>query len=347
MPVRTPRAFIIVGGTSLNCLSVEVSLSKTHKSDTFHTTIPFGALPPGMDENWWSVQNDISVQVQIQTDEFSGAVQLFDGKVDQVGHNFANRILTVQGRDKSAALHDTKTTEKFSNQPPEEVVKAICARHGITADVDQTSVRAGKTFQLDYASMAHRLPEWTMITKLADHFGMNAYMTGGVLYFKPIDETLPVLNVTYQPPTELSYASGNFMRLTTTRNVILGRPVTVKVQSWNHKEKKAYSSEKTEPGEGDPLIYNYNEPSMTGDQVEKLADKRLAENTSHELNFSLDMPGDPSVTPRLDMQLSGTGTAYDQQHEIKTVEHSLSQDGGYRMTVSAKSKSKKRGGKGG
>ncbi|KAA0685996.1 hypothetical protein DTW90_34485 [Neorhizobium sp. P12A] len=343
MPVREPRAFIIVNGTSLNCETCDVNLSKTHKSDTFHCEIPFGALPPEMDENWWSVQGDISVQVQFQIDAISGPVQMFDGKVDQVGHDFYNRILTVQGRDKAAALIDSKSTEKFNNEPPDQVVKTIAGRHSIQVDADAVSAKAGKTFQIDYAKLTHRLSEWTVITKLADHFGMTAYMTGGILYFKPMDEELPVLDVTYVPPTDATYAQGNFMSLKTSRNVILGRPVHVKVQSWNHKEGKAYETEKTEPGAGDPLQYTYIEPGLTGDQVEKLAEKRLSENTSHELNFSLEMPGDPTVTPRFLMQLSGTGTAYDQQHDIQTVEHRMAQGDGYRMTISAKSKSKKRG----
>ncbi len=343
MTFRQPRAFVIVNGTTLNCISVDVSMSKTHKSDTFHCEIPFGALPSDMNEAWWSEQADISVQVQFQTDGTGGATQVFDGKVDRVGHNFDQRILSVQGRDKSAALIDSKSTEKFNNLSPDEIVKQIASRHGITVDAESVSSKGGKIYQIDYAKLTNRASEWTVITKLADLFGMTAYMTGGVLYWKPIGEQLPVLDIAYVPPTAASYANGNFMTLKTSRNLILGRPVKVKVQSWNHKEKKAYEHDAEESGVGDPLQYTYIEPGLTGDQTQKLAEKRLAENTSHELTFDLTMPGDPTVTPRYMMQLSGTGTAYDQQHEITSIEHSMSQQGGYRMTVSAKAKSKKRG----
>ncbi|OCJ12463.1 hypothetical protein A6U86_05420 [Rhizobium sp. AC27/96] len=343
MTLRQPRAFIIANGETLNCISVDVQMSKTHKSDTFHCEIPFGALPADMDEGWWSEQSDIAVQVQFQTDAISGAVQVFDGKVDKVGHNFDQRILSVQGRDKAAALIDSKSSEKFNNLTPDQIVKQIAGRHGINVDADSLPSKGGKIFQLDYAKLTNDESEWTVITQLADMNGMVAYMTGGILYFKAVDEQLPVLDVVYSPPTAASYASGNFMTLKTSRNVILGRPVNVKVQSWNHKEKKAYEYGASEPtGSGEPLNYNYEVPGLTGDQTQRLAEKRLAENTSHELMFDLTMPGDPTVTPRFDMRLSGTGTAYDQQHDITTIEHSMSQSGGYRMTVSAKSKSKKR-----
>lgn len=343
MTLRQPRAFIIVNGTTMNCTSVDVQMSKTHKSDTFHCEIPFGALPPEMDEAWWSEAGDVSVQVQFQTDDFSGATQVFDGKVDKVGHDFTQRILSVQGRDKAAALIDTKSSEKFNNQTPDQIVKQIAGRHGISVDADAVASRAGKIFQIDYAKLTGDETEWNVITQLADLSGMVAYITGGKLYFKPVDEQLPVLDVVYVPPTPESFTQGNFMTLKTSRNVILGRPVNVKVQSWNHKEGKAYESQASDPtGAGDPLNYNYELPGLTGDQAQKLAEKRLAENTSHELMFELTMPGDPTVTPRFMMQLSGTGTAYDQQHEITSIEHSMSQQGGYRMTVSAKAKSKKR-----
>lgn len=341
--LREPRAFIIANGTTLNCISVDVQMSKTHKSDTFHCEIPFGALPPEMDEVWWSEEGDVSVQVQFQLDAFSGSVQVFDGKVDKVGHDFAQRILSLQGRDKAAALIDSKSSEKFNNQTPDQIVKQIAGRHGITVDADAVTSKGGKIFQIDYAKVTNDEPEWTVITQLADMNGLVAYMTGGVLYFKPIDEQLPVLDVVYVPPTPASFANGNFMTLKTSRNLILGRPVNVKVQSWNHKEKKVYESQASDPtGSGEPLNYTYEPPGLTGDQAEKLAQKRLAENTSHELMFDLSMPGDPTVTPRFVMQLSGTGTAYDQQHEITSIDHSMSQSGGYRMTISAKAKSKKR-----
>ena len=343
MALRTPRAFVVVNGTAITPMSVDVSMSKTHKSDTFHCEIPFGALPAGMGEDFWSTANDISVQVQVETGALDGPVQIFDGKVDQVQHEFDTRVLKVQGRDKTAALIDKTSTEKFTNQQPDQIVQTICGRHGITANTDSVSSKAGKIFQLDYAKLTQRESEWNVIQRLADRFGMTAYMTGGQVYWKKYPEQLPVVNVTYVPPTPVSYANGNFMRLRTARNLILGRPVHVKVQSWNHKEKKLYQTEKIENGSGDPLIYNYQEPSMTGDQVEKLATKRLSENTSHELSFELEMPGDPTVTPRFMMQLSGTGTAYDATHQIKTVEHQISQQRGYTMTISAKSKSTKRG----
>ena len=342
--LRQPRAYLIVEDVTLPATSIDVNLSKTHKSDTFHAEVPFGALPPGMDERWWSEKSNISVQVFISMTADGVGVKRFDGKVDQVGHDFARRVLTIQGRDKSAELIDNKAQKKFNNKSPDQVVKELASDHGVEVDADAVGKKAGKLFQIDYAKIAQGGSTWTVINRLADENGMVAYMTGGKLYFKPFDEKLPVYKLVYVPPTPESAANGNFMTPTTSRNVILGRPVKVKVSSWNHKENKAYSSEQTESkGTGSPLIYNYEAPGMTGDQVEKLAKKRLAENTSHELSYTLNIPGDTALTPRVDLELSGTNTAYDQRHEITTIQETISQDGGYRMTVSGKAKSKKRG----
>ncbi|MGN6536404.1 MAG: phage late control D family protein [Mesorhizobium sp.] len=343
MTFATPRALVLVNGSALTPTAVEVQMSKTQKSDTFHAEIPLGALPAGMDEGWWSTANNITVQVQVSADEIAGYVQIFDGKVDRVDFDFAGRLLSISGRDKSAALIDATSTEKFNNQQPDQIVQTIAGRHGIAADTDSVSAKAGKIFQFDYAKLTQRESEWTVIQRLADHFGMVCYATGGKLYWKSYPEHLPTLSVIYVPPTPESPAEASFVSLRGTRNVILGRPVKVSVKSWNHKEKKLYQSDQTEPGSGDTLIYNYQEPGLTGDQVERISKKRLAENTSHEFGFELEMPGDPTVTPRFMLELSGTGTAFDQQHEIKSVEHRISFDEGYLMTISAKSKSGKRG----
>lgn len=342
MTLETPRALVIVNGTALTPKSADVQMSKTQKSDTFQADIPFGALPTGMNEGWWSTANNITAQVQATADSISGYVQIFDGMVDKVDFDFTSRVLSISGRDKSAALIDATSTEKFNNQDPDQIVQVLAGRHGISADTDSIGSKAGKIFQFDYAKLTQRESEWTVIQRLADHFGMVCYATGGKLYWKTYPEQLPTLSLIYSPPSPESPANASFISLKGSRNVILGRPVKVSVKTWNHKEKKLYQSEQTEPGSGDTLTYNYQGPGMTGDQVERIAKKRLAENTSHELGFDLEMPGDPTVTPRFMLELSGTGTAFDQQHEIKTVEHRISFEEGYLMTISAKSKSGKR-----
>jgi hypothetical protein len=51
------------------------------------------------------------------------------------------------------------------------------------------------------------------------------------------------------------------------------------------------------------------------------------------------MPGDVTTTSRLQDQLSGTGTAFDQLYWIDEIEREMGFDGGFGMTIKAKNHS--------
>ena len=335
---RKPRGVLTVNGETIACTEIEVTLSKAHKSDSFHASVGFNGLPKSKDVNWWSTANNIAVVITLD------GTKVFDGKVDHVDHDFDGQTLSFSGRDKSGQMIDKPSTERFLNKKPHEIVQDIAARHGIPTNIDQVPLKAGKMYQIDHVNLTHRESEWTAIQRLAERHGMTAYMTGGTLYFKNENESLPSLNISYSPPTSAGYATGNFMTLKAKRNCMLGRPLKCKVSSWNHKEKKANETEIIEPGVGDPVEFRYNEPGLSKAQTAHQAKKHLDKNASHELTFEITIPGDATVTPRMKLVLSGTGTAYDQEHEILNVSHHISFDGGFRTSISPKSKSKKRGG---
>ena len=125
---------------------------------------------------------------------------------------------------------------------------------------------------------------------------------------------------------------------------MLGKKVKSVVRSWNSKDKKVIKSEKELSGSGEgELLYEYRVPGLNQEQADKIAEKRLAENTRHEISIEVSAPGDTSIDVRMKLQLSGTGTAFDQSYSIDTIEHAISFDGGYRMNIRGKSKSAKRG----
>ncbi|MFG1388801.1 phage late control D family protein [Xanthobacter versatilis] len=340
MTYRQPNAQVILGGTPIEKIEASVTQSKTKKSDTFKARTAISVLPAGKGLSYWATAADVSAQVLISTG--SGYTKLFDGKVDAVDIDLETGMIEFSGRDKAADLIDKTSAEKFQNKTPDKIVKEIASRHGISVDAKALSEKAGKIYQIDWNKITNRSSEWTVINHIADLHGMVAYITGGKLYFKPADETLPVFSVHYRAPTAGIPADGNFLRLKIRRNLILTKPVKVSVKSWNHKQKKVISSDKQMSGTGTPLIYNFNAPGLTQDQADKIAQKRLDENTSHENTLEIEAPGDPSVNARMSVQLTGTNSAFDQSYEIQTVEHSISADGGYTMTISTKAKSKGR-----
>lgn len=337
--LRNPQAQLLVNGQAIPCTSVDVHQSKTKKGDTFKASFPFEASAAvGMDENFWSTAPNLTAQVTI-----NGSV-VFTGVIDHSDYDFSERKLEVSGRDAGSALIDKTSSEKFQNQQPTDIVQKFASDAGLQTSIDTPGGLAGKQWQIDTAKITHRGSQWTVVNELAELFGMTAYMTGGTLYFKNYPEFLPTYPITYIPPTPQSYAQGTFVKLSTSRNHILGRPVTTNVRSRNHRDKKTYTATHTQSGSGTPLVYNHTVAGVSQSQAQTIADKKHAETVSHELELTaLEFPGDETLTPLFEISLSGTGTAFDQTYEIKSVEHKVSFEGGFRTTVGCKNKSAKGG----
>jgi phage protein D len=328
--LRNPTALLITKQGPLQLEEWEVHQSKTKKGDTFHAKTAMNA--PGCDVGFWAGAEGDQLDVQLVIN----GVVLFDGSVDHADVAWRETGVSFSGRDKGAKLIDKTSSEKFLNQKPGDIVQTYAKRHGLSAVVDTASDKAGKSFKDDWDSIAHRGSEWSHIQSLADHYGMNAYMTGGKIYFKDIDEDLPPFIVWYSPPTPASHADGSFISLHTSRNMILSRPVKTNVRSHNHKEKKLISSQHSKGGSGDALVYNYVLPGLKKDQADRICKKRHHENTKHEFAVDVDLPGDETVNVRRSLQLQGTGTAFDQTYEIDGIEHRGSFGEGYRMRIAAK-----------
>jgi len=320
----------LAGGNPMPFTEFTVTQTRTKKGDTFSAKSAITAV----DLKWWLTTSPIPIVITIN------GTQIFTGNVDHADMDFASREFSISGRDTGAALVDSQTSEKFLNQTPTQVVQTIASRHGLSVVSDTPSGNAGKILSADFDAISHRFSEWTFINKIAEHFGMVAYITNGTLYFKNYDETLPAYQIKYVAPTPSSYESGTFIELKASRSLVLGRPVKVNVNSHNHRQKKVVSASMTSSGgQGVPLIYNRTIHGLSQDQANTIAKAKLAEVQSHELTIDkLEFPGDESVNARMSFVLSGTGTPLDQSYDAKSIEHRVSMTEGYRTGVSIKNK---------
>jgi phage protein D len=330
MTLRTPTAQIVAGSTPFQFNDVTVTQCRTKKGDTFKAC---GSLTLA-DLNFWLTTTPIPVTITIN------GSKVFDGNVDHVDMDFTARTIEISGRDKCAPLHEAQTSEKFLNQQPQQIVQTIASRHGLQCNCDTPSGQAGKQYSTDFDAISNRGSEWSYINRLADHYGMIAYMTGGTLYFKNYNEQLPVHQITYSPPTARGFETGNFIKLKASRNCILGRPIKVNVHSHNHRKKQVISASMTSSGgQGDPLIYSHTVPGITQDQANTIAKAKLAEAQAHELTIDeLEFPGDETVNARMSFQLSGTGSPLDQTYDAEQIEHRITFIDGYRTGIKIKNK---------
>lgn len=320
------------------CLEFDVLQNSLASSDTGHGRIPMTLAHP--DE--FLKGGAFSIVV-------NGA-SLIEGTITQVECDFVARTINVQGKDKTAGLLKKLSIEKFQNQKGAEVAKEIAGRHGLSLTGGGGSLNAGKLFQTDWTALFDHVSEWAAINHIADREGMSVTLDGkaGQIILSPEGETFgEEIAVRYVPPTPQSYAQGNFMHLRVVKNIEISGKTKVKVSSWNTKKKEAVTAEKEETGDagGDPTVYEYRIPGLNQEQADRIAEKRLGENTRHAMTIDLDMPGDETASPRAKLNLSGTGTSCDQGYVIDRIEHRGNADeGGYRMTITGKNKVESGGG---
>lgn len=337
MTLRQPQAYVVINGAQYPVTSVEVMQSRTKNSDTFWCEIPLELIGD-------VTGKDVTAQVYMGNDQVADTL-MFDGYVDNVSISFDHQVVTLNGRDKIKKMIDKKSRQGFLNKKPDDIVNQLAGSAGLSVNSDGLSSKAGKIYKQDFNAFLHDISDWSMVCKLADQFGLSAYATLGTIYIKQMPESLPVYQINYVPPTSGNYADGDFISLHCTHNLIVDGGATVNVHSWNHKSKKKISATSSS---GSGPTYDYSAtPGLTQDQAQNIAKKRLYENTAPGRTVSLTVPGDVTMNVRTDVQITGTGTSFDDTFETESVEFRMDcgsgESGdteGFVMSLSAKAKGK-------
>lgn len=145
---------------------------------------------------------------------------------------------------------------------------------------------------------------------------------------------------------EAGNPTANVKDLKLSRSLTVAKGVTVVVRSWNAKQSKGFTAyypskgKTTQPGKASPFgnqqVYSITRGGLTQDGATQLAQKTHAEITQHEMKLRATLPGDNILTSTVLVRLTGTGTAFDQDYYVESVTRSMSVQGGYGMTLSAK-----------
>jgi phage protein D len=105
---------------------------------------------------------------------------------------------------------------------------------------------------------------------------------------------------------------------------------TVKAQATHTKGSKHAAPAQT---------YSFVRPNLTKEAAQKRANEKLRELSAHEMRISAELPGDSLLTMRALVELSGTGTAFDQTYYPDSIVRSMSVRDGYTMRLTAKNHS--------
>jgi len=259
---------------------------------------------------------------------------LITGEIDTTSFDYIGRTIRVNGRDKSARLHEHMSSEKWINKKGSDIVQDLCGRIGLSCSASGSALMAGKLLQQDYVKLSDNISFARIIHKLAEFDGARWWVDAqGTLNYTPMGSTTGIYTLNYVQPSP--YIISDCLRLNINRNVQAGKDISVKVSSWHPKDKKTYEKEATVGGNGGPLKYNYDLPNLKQDHVDQHAKSRANEIARNELTLHASVAGDPSCNAGMGLVLSGTGY-WDQMYEIDCVHHEIGMSG-HRTNITARS----------
>lgn len=351
--VRQPRAIVQVAGIQVPAwIGWSVDNNTFYQADTFRVSFAASALPAETDANWFSDQKEAFVEIFAgfpadpmnynETDLDS----LIYGRVDDIDYDPVSTILTLTGRDLTAAFIDAKTTIQYQNLTSSQIAAQLAANHGMTVSGPATKRQAGTFYAYDRVSMTDQRSEWDLLTWLAQQEGFVCYVQGKVLHFEP----RPLAPA---EPYELRWTvadgglpSANVQDLRVSRSLTVAKGITVVVRSWNAKQSRGFTAYYPSKGKGtqagkaspfgDTQIYSVTRGGLDQDSATKLAQQIHREITQHEMKLRARLPADNILTQTAMVRLIGTGTKFDQDYFVDGITRSMSLDEGYVMDVSAK-----------
>lgn len=342
------------GKALLGALSATVTNNNYYQADHFSAEFAINAAASG----WWDIDPPLIIDIRFSVDAGQSWTSEIVGEVDHLTVNLQTGSLTMEGRDLSARMIEAKTQETFVNKTASEVAQIIADRHkpDITGtNINATTTLVGRYYEADHAKItldqfSRTTTEWDLLVYLAQREGYDVYMTGTILNFQPgtpPDSTPFVL--TWTPPQPIPRF--NAMTLRMERSLTIAKDVQVTVRSWNSqqgrgftKTAKAIGGKAASAASGTKKAnttqnYIFVRPNLDEASAQALANQLAHEITLHERVISVEMPGEPILTPRMMVKLAGTGTSFDQTYYVSSIDRSISFDGGFTQSVRLKNSS--------
>jgi hypothetical protein len=324
------QAWLSVNGTTFPITSGSVSQSAKRKSSSFNATIPLSY--PGAEDALAAVTSDDQASISTLTRGVTG--QLIVGQVENVSFDYIGRTVSVTGHDLSAKLHTSKSSEKWQNKMPSDIVSDLIGRVGIAGNVFPSQLMAGKQLEQDYVKLSDNVSFSYIIHKLSEFDGARWFVdNNGVFQYLPFGNPSGIYSISIDQSAQP--ISSDCLSLRVKHNIQAARPHQVSVKAWHPKKKQVFQHTANVPGNGAPILYNYHIPNLLQDHVTKHAQSQANEKIRHELTVSATVVGDPTVNAGMGLSLSGT-EYFDQTFDIDTVHHTLGM-GGHRTSITARS----------
>lgn len=338
MAVKYPRCFLSIGGVMIPCISAQVSRKAKRAADTFSAEFSATAAAKlGWPLSKWADFEQTEASVVMSSEPAGGDQRtMVTGMVDTPEIDWKENKISVRSRDKSASLTEKKRSQKSQNKKSADIVQDIAQDHGLTVSATSGDDNAGQMYDQDTAHHILNRSDYEVLNDLAEREGYRWYVDGSTLYFEPDDQTNGTFSIHWVPPQTGQPATANIPDMKTKRNMTAARPQKHTAKSWHKKDKKLYTHTESLSGSGNAVEHEHHHQGLNQAQVTKLAKSRLKNAARHDMQVSIsDMPGDLTCDVRMTLQLSGTGTIYDQSYDIDEVGFEMGWDG-FKMSIEAK-----------
>ncbi len=323
--VRAPQLLVLANGVPLSGATDAIVTSTGHfAADCFRVCAALHG-----DAATWAATTPIAIDVQMALSPLAGFVSIVQGTADQVSIDPIQGTLTLEGRDRSADLIEARTQETFANRTSSEIATILAGRHNLAADVAVTTTPVGRYWELEHDSLTlnaagRATTEWDLLVTLALREGYALWVSGQTLHFRAPDVTMPpvVLPVSDMSSLRLERAQG------------FAGDIIVMVKSWHSRAGTSCTqTARTQRGAATSRSYIFVMPNLTEDAASNIAQRKLADLSTHELLANLEMPGELGLTPRMQVLLLGTGTLFDTVFRIDEVERRLHATRGFSQRV--------------
>lgn len=376
--VRKPRVRILINGTNQpdgrasfsggdyldGVMDVDITSNNWYTCDRFNVTL---AIKPGSIYNagWWSDQTDIAMKLEIgflPDGALEGGANIqwttiIQGGVDQVSVDPVQGTVTLDGRDLSYLLIESRTQEEFLNHKSSQIVTELANRHGLTPIVTATTTPVDRYYASDHTKTTHgtfhrQTTEWDLCVFLAQREQFDLFVTGRELHFQPkaTPNSDPYV-VRYAPASGDVGQRLSVLSLRMQRALLIAKDIQVEVRSWSTKNKEpvtaiarktgfgrvsAGGTSRAKGGASVAQNYVYIYPNLSKDQAQQRAEQILKDLSQHERIIEFDEPGNMLFSPRRSIKLIGTNTSWDQRYFVDHIRRTLSHHSGFKQTVRAK-----------
>lgn len=342
-----PAAIVLLNGQQLPWTSIQVENKNYYMSDTYTIMCPlYGSTQ--FDLNFWGNITNGEIQIYMgypalfENYTTQDLTLIFTGIIDVINIDPAIGTVEITGRDYSALLIDSKISNTYTNQTASQIAILFANQNGLTPVVTTTTVPVG-IYNQGYTQVSNSITEWDFLTSLAQQINFNLYVVNKELHFepKPTSQAIPYA-ITFQLPTELTaYPVSNVEQIKFGRTLTLAGDVIVKIRSNSQTSGKSFTVSATSKHTKGSVTsqkqtYFYSYPNLTPQQANAKAQSILAQITQHELLLSATLPPDFTLTKVTPIQISQTGTVFDQIFYIDVLTRSLDATGGFTMEIEAK-----------